>query len=110
MAEDAAEMADDDDDMKSYRLRRARDYYERLRQNAPMPFGGRIQDHANNMQAAQASHLQGAANNVMSAHANEMQSRVSQQREMRRMQHEKELAKMRMDADIYGAAIRSLLR
>lgn len=106
MAEEDKPVAESPED---YRRRLAQDYYARMRQNAPMQFGGRIQDHANNIQAAQAQHLQGAMNNVMQAHASEMQSRVSQAREMRRMQHEKDLMRMRSEADIYGAAIRALM-
>jgi hypothetical protein len=97
--------------LEDYRRRLAQNYYTQLRQNAPrQSYGvGGVADLANNIQQAQAQHLQGAANNVMSAHANEMQSRVSQAREMRRMQHEKDLMRMRSEADIYGAAIRALM-
>jgi hypothetical protein len=49
--------------------------------------------------ADQFGHLQGMANNVMSAIQNENDSRVAQAREMRRMQHEKEMAQMRMAAE-----------
>lgn len=106
-------MADDQDPVaesaQDRRRRMAMEYYERLRQNAPRQMGGSVVDLAHNTQQAQASHLQGAMNNVMQAHANEMQSRVSQAREMRRMQHEKDLMRMRSEADIYGAAIRALM-
>jgi hypothetical protein len=95
------------DQMRDQRIADARERYSRPR--AQQPMGGDIRDLANNMQAAQAAHLQSAANNVMQAHSTEMQSRVAQQREMRRMQHEKDLMRMRAEADIYGAAIRSLL-
>lgn len=95
------------------RMARARSYYDGLRQRSDAMSGGpgisSVVDHAFNTQAAQANHLQGAANNLMGAIQGENQSRVAQEREMRRMQHEKELMRMRAEADIYGAAIRSLL-
>lgn len=75
----------------------------------PVSGFGQLVNHVYNNQAAQAAHLQGAANNVMSAIHGENQSRVSQEREMRRMEHEKELMRMKSQSDIYGAAIRSLL-
>lgn len=40
-----------------------------------------------------------AANAINSAISDEMDSRVAQQREMRRMAHEKELARMRLEAE-----------
>lgn len=46
---------------------------------------------------------------VNSAISGEMQSRVNQAREARRMEHERQLAQIRAQSDMYGAAIRSLL-
>ncbi len=94
------------------RQEQAQAYYNRLRQQSAMqPSSGfsQLVDHVYNNQAAQAAHLQGAAGNVMGAMQDENQSRVSQAREMRRMEHEKELMRMKSQSDIYGAAIRSLL-
>ncbi len=54
-------------------------------------------------------HMNSAINQTNSAIANEMQSRVNQQREARRLEHEKEMMRMKAQSDIYGAAIRSLL-
>lgn len=53
-----------------------------------------------------------ASNAINSAISNEMDSRVAQQREMRRMAHEKEMMRMRLEAqrrDEEGGIIRSLL-
>lgn len=69
----------------------------------PTLFLGDVMDF-NPIQGAQAHHaaqgnmLQGMAGDAMAAIANENQSRVAQQREMRRMQHEKELEQMRINA------------
>lgn len=46
----------------------------------------------------QFNHLQGMANDAMSAIRDENESRVAQSREMRRMQHEKEIEQMRLQA------------
>lgn len=55
------------------------------------------------------ANLGNAASAVNSAISTEMQSRVAQEREARRMEHEKELMRMRMQADTSGAVIRALL-
>ena len=47
---------------------------------------------------AQASALQGMISQTMGAHQDENDSRVAQLREMRRMEHEKELKRMELDA------------
>lgn len=49
------------------------------------------------MGGQQAGNLQGMANDVMGAINQENQSRVAQQREQQRMQHEKDLEQMRMN-------------
>ena len=57
-------------------------------------------------------HLQGMIGQVNNSWHNEMNSRVSQSREQRRMQHEKELMAMRVEAQRRadeGALIRSIL-
>lgn len=51
---------------------------------------------ANIMPARQANHLQGMADDVMSAISKENYSRVAQAREMRRMQDEREAERERM--------------
>lgn len=66
---------------------------------------GGVVDLANNIQAAQASHLQSAANNVMRAIAAENQSRVAQEREARRMEHEANLQRMSLDAMLARVAM-----
>jgi hypothetical protein len=55
---------------------------------------------------AQANALQGMISQTMDAHQDENDSRVAQMREMRRMEHEKELKRMELDAIIsrLGAA------
>jgi len=53
--------------------------------------------------------MNGMMNQLNSAISGEMQSRVNQEREARRLEHEKELMRMKTQSDIYGAAIRSLL-
>lgn len=47
---------------------------------------------------AQANALQGMISQTMGAHQDENDSRVAQMREMRRMEHEKELKRMELDA------------
>jgi hypothetical protein len=47
---------------------------------------------------AQANALQGMISQTMNAHQDENDSRVAQMREMRRMEHEKELKRMELDA------------
>lgn len=100
---------DGEEDVRQGRMRRYREYMQRAPSfSVPSSTAG-VQAQMAGLHHAGGAHLQAAANNVMQAHATEMQSRVSQQREMRRMQHEKDLMRMRAEADIYGAAIRSLL-
>lgn len=45
----------------------------------------------------QGQHLQGMANQVMGAWSDELDSRVAQSREMRRMEHEQQLERMRQE-------------
>lgn len=54
--------------------------------------------HAHHM--AQGNMLQGMAGDAMAAIQRENESRVAQSREMRRMQHEKEMEQMRINAMI----------
>lgn len=53
---------------------------------------------AGGMQAAQGNALQNMINQTTNAWQDEHDSRVSQNREMRRMQHEKEMEQMRIEA------------
>jgi hypothetical protein len=53
--------------------------------------------------------LGAAAGQANSAIDGEMKSRVNQAREARRLEHEKELMRMKSQSDIYGAAIRALM-
>jgi hypothetical protein len=67
-------------------------------------------DFAMNMAQQGFANHANAANQINSAIAKEMDSRVAQEREMRRMEHEKELARMRMqmERDKTEAMIRRL--
>lgn len=51
------------------------------------------------MVGQQGSHLAGMATQAMSAYGDEHDSRVAQMREMRRQEHEKELMRMRAEAE-----------
>lgn len=51
------------------------------------------------MVGQQGAHLANMATQAMSAYGDEHDSRVAQMREMRRQEHEKELMRMRIDAE-----------
>lgn len=64
------------------------------------------------MVGQQGSHLAGMATQAMSAYGDEHDSRVAQMREMRRQEHEKQLMRMRAEAEKRAndaALIRSIL-
>lgn len=64
------------------------------------------------MVGQQGAHLAGMATQAMSAYGDEHDSRVAQMREMRRQEHEKELMRMRAEAEKRAsdaALIRSIL-
>lgn len=67
---------------------------------------------AQSMAGQQGAHLAGMANQLNNALQDEHDSRVAQMREMQRQEHEKELMRMRMEAEKRAsdaALIRSLL-
>lgn len=103
---------DEEEKVKNDRMRRYREAMQRAQgYSAPSSTAG-IQSQMAALQQAGGAHLQGAANQAMSAIQDENQSRVAQLREMRRMEHEKELMRMRAAAqekEAEGDIIRSLL-
>lgn len=103
---------DDDEKVKNDRQRRYREAMQRAQgYSLPSSTAG-IQAQMGLAHQAGGAHLQGAANQAMSAIQGENQSRIAQLREMRRMEHEKELMRMRADAqkrEYEGDIIRSLL-
>jgi hypothetical protein len=91
---------------------RAQDYYRRLRErgDAIDSMGGVHPAVTAQMGARQHfGQLGAAAGQVNSAIDGEMRSRASQAREARRLEHEKELMRMKSQSDVYGAAIRALM-
>lgn len=103
---------DDEEKVKNDRQRRYQEAMQRAQGSGDPRSTAGIQSQMGAMHQAGGSHLQGAANQAMSAIQNENQSRVAQLREMRRMEHEKELMRMRAAAqerEAEGDIIRSLL-
>lgn len=103
---------DDDEKVKNDRKRRYQEAMQRAQGSGDPRSTAGIQAQMGLAHQAGGAHLQGAANQAMSAIQGENQSRVAQLREMRRMEHEKELMRMRADAqkrEYEGDIIRSLL-
>lgn len=94
------------------RMQRYREAMERARSYGSPSGVPSVMAQMGALHQAGGAHLQGAANQAMSAIQDENQSRVAQLREMRRMEHEKELMRMRVAAqekESEGDIIRSLL-
>lgn len=106
------EKDDGEDRTRQERMQRYREAMERAKGYGSPSGVPSVMAQMGALHQAGGAHLQGAANQAMSAIQNENQSRVAQLREMRRMEHEKELMRMRAAAqekEAEGDIIRSLL-
>lgn len=103
---------DDDEKIKNDRKRRYQEAMQRAQSyGAPSGTAG-IQAQMAAAHQAGGSKLQASNEQVMDAIRRENDSRVAQRREMRRMEHERELMRLRMAAqerEYEGDIIRSLL-
>lgn len=102
----------EDDRVKQDRMRRYRADMERARgYGQPSGMGG-VMARADAAKAEIRASAEGMADKTMAAWNREHDSRLAQLREMRRMEHEKELMRMRLASqqqEQEGAIIRSLL-
>ena len=105
-------MAIDDEKEKRERIMEAANRPRPLWSGEMRPAGHNGLEYASGLVSQGMRNHANAANAINSAISNEMDSRVAQQREMRRMAHEKEMMRMRLEAqrrDEEGGIIRSLL-
>jgi hypothetical protein len=112
MDEDEGVLAQIRREQAAVRQQKAQEYYRNLRErgNAIESMGGVHPAMTAQMGAQQHfGQLSAAAGQVNSVIDSEMKSRASQAREARRLEHEKELMRMKSQSDIYGAAIRALM-
>lgn len=100
----------EDEERQERRIARGKAAFDRA--GGDVAFGHPGVQYAGNVaRQGMANHAK-AIDDVTDAIAQEMDSRVAQEREMRRMEHEKELARIRAQADKMdrdGALIRDLL-
>lgn len=92
-------MAIDDEEEKRERIMEAANRPRPLWSGEMRPAGHNGLEYASGLVSQGMRNHANAANAINSAISNEMDSRVAQQREMRRMAHEKELARMRLEAE-----------